>query len=44
MMYGVHMQMPSYEVRNRNVFFGNQYLPGVSWFNFKDLGQGYGVF
>jgi hypothetical protein len=37
------MQMPSYEVRNNKVFFGNQYLPDAIWSDFKDLGHGYGL-
>jgi hypothetical protein len=37
------MQMPSYEVRDFKVFFGNQYLPDARWLDFKDLGHGYGL-
>ncbi len=42
-MGGIPMPMPSYEVRNHNVFFGNEYVPDISWVHFKDLGQGYGM-
>ena len=42
MMYATPMQIPSYQVHNFKVFFGNQYLPQAEWVMFKDLGQGYG--
>jgi hypothetical protein len=44
MMEEMSMQMPSYEVHDFKVYFGNQYLPDARWSDFIDLGQGYGMF
>lgn len=38
------MQIPSYDVRDYKIFFGNQYVADAKWSEFKDLGYGYGLF
>jgi hypothetical protein len=43
-MGGTSMEIPSYEVRDFKVFFGNQYLPDARWIDFTNLGQGYGMY
>lgn len=42
-MGAMSMQIPSYEVRDFKVFFGDQYIPDARWINFTDLGHGYGL-
>lgn len=33
----------SYEIRDFDVFFGDQHLPNARWIDFTNLGHGYGM-